>query len=141
MSPELIGVVLGLVFVVPTIYLARRNQFESFAWPMFLVTLPIWYMLFGVLAMNGTTVLNELLFGLPYIATGLFVWRAKTALSYLVLAIAWLSHGFYDYYHPLLFINEGVFSWYPAFCAVVDMIVGIYLLVCCWRLRSAGTSF
>ena len=131
MSPELIGVFIGGIFVVPTIYLARKNKLESWAWPLFLATLPVWYMLFGVLAMDSATVLNELIYGLPYILTGLVAWRIKTPLTHVVLAIAWLSHGLYDYYHThhnFLFVNAGVFCWYPAFCAVVDLAVGTYLL-------------
>lgn len=131
MSPEIIGLIIGVVFIVPTIYLARKNNIESWSWPLFLISLPLWYMLFGVLAMDSTTVLNELLFGLPYIVTGLIAWRIKTPFMHIVLAIAWLSHGLYDYYHAyhnFLFVNAGVFSWYPAFCAVVDLAVGTYLL-------------
>jgi hypothetical protein len=112
-SPELIGVFIGVIFVVPTIYLARKNKLESWAWPLFLTTLPVWYMLFGVLAMDSATVLNELIYGLPYILTGLVAWRIKTPLTHVVLAIAWLSHGLYDYYHAyhdFLFVNAGVFS-------------------------------
>lgn len=71
MSPELIGVFIGVIFVVPTIHLARKNKLESWAWPLFITTLPVWYMLFGVLAMDSATVLNELIYGLPYILTGL----------------------------------------------------------------------
>ncbi|MEH6910851.1 MAG: hypothetical protein V7459_09690 [Oceanicoccus sp.] len=136
MPAELTGVVIGFAFVIPTIYLARKNAVESWAWPLFLVSLPVWYMLFGMLAMDGATILNEFLYGLPYIATGLITWRFKSGLSYFILAIAWLSHGFYDYYHELLFINAGVFNWYPAFCAVVDLAVGIYLLASCKHLRN-----
>ena len=137
MSPELIGIAVGIGVVVPTIYFIRKREFDSRVWPVFLFTLPVYYMLFGLLAMNGTVILNELLFGLPYIATGLIVWRIKSRLSLYLIAIAWLSHGFYDYYHDLLFVNPGVFSWYPAFCAVVDLAVGGYLLADSKRLTQS----
>jgi hypothetical protein len=126
--PELAGVVVGVGFIVPAIYVIRTKEFDSWAWPIFLATLPVYYMLFGLLAMDGTAILKEFLFGLPYIVTGLVVWRVKFPLTHYVLAIAWLSHGFYDYYHELLFVNPGVFSWYPAFCALVDIVVAGYLL-------------
>jgi hypothetical protein len=141
--PELIGLIVGVVFVLPTIYLARKNNTESWAWPLFLISLPVWYMLFGLLAMDSTTILNELLFGLPYILTGLIAWRFKTPLMLVVLAIAWLSHGLYDYYHEyhnFLFVNAGVFSWYPAFCAAVDLAVGTYLLASYKQLRHPSES-
>lgn len=93
-------------------------------------------MLFGLLALNGAAIMKELLFGLPYIAAGLIVWRFKSRMTLYVIAIAWLSHGFYDYYHDMFFVNPGVFDWYPAFCALVDITVGVYLLVDSKRLLS-----
>ena len=99
------------------------------AWPFFLITLPVYYMLFGVLAMDGTVILTEFLYGLPYILTGLLAWRMRSQAALLVVAIAWLSQGFYDFYHDILFINPDVFSWYPAFCAIVDVTVAGYLVL------------
>ena len=96
---------------------------------VFLITLPVYYMLFGVLAMDGRVILTEFFYGLPYILTGLLAWRMRSKAALLVVAIAWLSHGFYDFYHDILFINPGVFSWYPAFCAIVDVTVVGYLLL------------
>ena len=39
----------------------------------------------------------------------------------------YLLHGFYDLYHDLLFINSGVFAWYPGLCAKYDF--GVCLLI------------
>ena len=86
-------------------------------------------MLFGVLAMDGTVILTEFFLELPSIITGLLAWRMRSKAALLVVAIAWLSHGFYDFYHDILFINPGVFTWYPAFCAIVDVTVAGYLLL------------
>ena len=129
MSHDLIGAIIGVLFVVPTIYLIRTKGWDALAWPIFLVTLPIYYMLFGLLALDSTAILKEFLYGLPYFATGLVVWRMRSKTALTVIALAWLSHGLYDFYHDVFFINPGVFKWYPAFCAVVDICVGGYLLV------------
>ncbi|MEP0203569.1 MAG: hypothetical protein ABJ084_04905 [Halioglobus sp.] len=132
MSPEMldvvIGVIVGIVFVCPTIYMIQKRRFDDWAWPLFLASLPIWYMLFGVLALDGKAITLELLVGLPYLITAYVTWRMRSSMTLIVLGIAWLSHGFYDYYHDVFFVNPGVFGWYPAFCAVVDMAVGSYLL-------------
>ena len=79
--------------------------------------------------MDGTAILKELLSGLPFIITGLLVWRMRSIAALLVVALAWLSHGFYDIYRDILFVNPGEFSWYPAFCALVDVTVVGYLLL------------
>ena len=47
--------------------------------------------------------------------TGLLAWRMRSKAALLVVAIAWSSHEFYDFYHDILFINPGVLTWYPAF--------------------------
>ena len=86
-------------------------------------------MLFGVLAMDGTVILTEFFLELPSIITGLLAWRMRSKAALLVVAIAWLSHEFYDFYHDILFINPGVLTWYSAFCAIVDVTVAGYLLL------------
>jgi len=57
-----------------------------------------------------------------------------------MLALAWTSHGLYDYYHDFFFVNPGVFSWYPAFCAVVDILVGAYLFLSYRRLANPAAA-
>jgi hypothetical protein len=124
----IVGVALGIIFVVPTIYMIRQRGYGGWAWPLFLASLPVWYMLFGALALDGTAITLEALVGLPYVITGFIAWRFRSWLMQVVLGLAWLSHGFYDYYHDIFFVNPGVFEWYPAFCAVVDLAVGCFLL-------------
>lgn len=129
MSAELIGLIIGAIFIVPTIYYVRKKQWDGLTWPLFLVSLPIYYMLFGVLAWDGSAVLNELLYGLPFIAIGLLVWKMNSKMALYIIAAGWLCHGFYDFYHDAFFVNPGVFNWYPAFCALVDVSVAMYLLI------------
>ena len=128
MSTLIFGLALGAAFIFPAIAFVRRKHWDASAWPLFLVTLPIWYLLFGVLAMDLTVVIKELVYGLPYIGIGLLVWRIKSDFTLVIIAVAWLSHGFYDFYHDRFFVNPGVFGWYPAFCGFVDLVAGIYLL-------------
>ena len=79
--------------------------------------------------MDGPAVLYELLYGLPFIMTGLLVWRMRSKNALIIVALAWMSHGVYDFYHDHFFLISGVFNWYPAFCAIVDVTVGVYLLI------------
>ena len=83
--------------------------------------------------MDGPAVLYELLYGLPFIMTGLLVWRMRSKNALIIVALAWMSHRFYDLYYDHFFLNSGVFNWYPAFCAIVDVTVGVYLLIYCRR--------
>ena len=58
-SADVLGVIIGILFIIPTIYFIRTKDWDKVAWPFFLITLPVYYMLFGVLAMDGTAILNE----------------------------------------------------------------------------------
>lgn len=136
MSPDVIGLMIGLIFIVPTIYLIRTKRWDSLAWPLFLVTLPVYYMMFGVLVLDTSVIVNELLYGLPFIIAGLLVWRIRSPGTLILVALAWFCHGFYDFYHDVFFVNPGVFSWYPAFCALVDVAVAGYLLLSYKRLTA-----
>ncbi|MCH1492684.1 MAG: hypothetical protein L7T24_09000 [Luminiphilus sp.] len=129
MSPEGIGVVVGVVFTLPTLYALRRTRLESWAWPLLLVSLPVWYAAFGLLAMDVGVMALEILVGLPYIVIGILAWKFKFRFVRYLLGVAWLTHGLYDYFHHDFFINPGVFGWYPSFCAVVDILVGSYLVL------------
>ena len=124
-----LGVIIDIPFIIPTIFFIRTKDWDKVAWPFFLITLPVYVMLFGLLAMDGTAILNEFLSGLPFIITGLLAWRMLSMAAFLVVALAWLSHGFYDIYQGILFVNPDVFSFYPAFCALVDVTVAGYLLL------------
>jgi hypothetical protein len=128
-SYNLLGLVIGILFIAPTIYLVRSKNWDKLAWPLFLITLPVYYMLFGVLALDAKVIFLELLYGLPFMAAGLLAWQMRSARALLIIAVAWLGHGFYDFYHDIFFVNPGVFSWYPAFCAIIDISVAAYLLL------------
>ena len=86
-------------------------------------------MAMGALASDSSAVMLELLYGLPYIALGIVLWRRTNPLALVLLGVAWLSHGLYDFFHDVFFVNPGVFAWYPVFCAVVDLAVGGYLIL------------
>ena len=96
-SADVLGVIIGILFIIPTIYFIRTKNWDKVAWPFFLITLPVYYMLFGVLAMDGTVILTEFFLELPSIITGLLAWRMRSKAALLVVAIAWSSHEFYDF--------------------------------------------
>ena len=110
-SADILGVIIGILFIIPTIYFIRTKDWDKVAWLFILIKLPVYYMLLGALAMDGIAILNEFLCGLPFIITGLLAWRMRLMAALLVVALAWLSHGFYDIYQDIFFVNPGVFSW------------------------------
>ena len=137
MSPDVIGLLLGILFVLPTLYVIRNYGWDQIAWPLILISLPGHYMLFGVLAGDVYVILLELLYGLPFIVLGLLCWKLRLTWMVYVVAIAWLAHGIYDFAHDQFFVNPGVFSWYPAFCALIDVVVAGYLFAQAGRIVAA----
>lgn len=136
MSPDGVGVVVGLAFTLPTLYAVRRQHLDWWAWPLLLVSLPVWYAAFGLLAMDIGVMALEILVGLPYIAIGILAWKFQFRFMRYLLGVAWLTHGLYDHFHDDFFINPGVFNWYPSFCAVVDVLVGSYIVLGAQRLDA-----
>ena len=93
-STDVLGIIIGILFIIPTIYFIRTNDWDKVAWPFFLITLPVYHMLFGLLVIEGKAILNEFLYGLPFIITGLLARRISSKAALLVVALAWLSHRF-----------------------------------------------
>ena len=54
-----LGIMIGIFFIIPNIFFIRTKDWYKVARPFFLITLPVYYMLFGVLAMDGTAILKE----------------------------------------------------------------------------------
>jgi hypothetical protein len=50
----------------------------------------------------------------------------------------WILHGLYDLVHSRLITNVGVPSWYPVWCASVDVVIGGYLLWLSRRVPDAN---
>lgn len=119
-----IGVATGLA----TIALARRIRGEHWLYALSLIILPILYAGFAWLAGAALIGLQELAVGLPYLLGGLLLAFRRPRWAAAIVGALWLAHGGYDLVHPLLFDNPGVPSWYPAFCAGVDIAIGLYLL-------------
>lgn len=130
MSADVTGALLGAVFIAIAIFLSRRWGTDGWIWAAALISLPFFYVGFGLLANDWGAIKLELLWGAPYIITGglLLITRARSAAALYLLAGFWLIHAGYDFWHDLLFINPGVWDIYPALCAVVDFTVAAYLV-------------
>ena len=119
-----LGLLIGIAVSLPRLWLVRSKGWGSSAWSLFMMTLPIWYALFGLRALDILVIANELIYGLPYFLIGFLAWRFVSK-SWLVIAgLSWLSHAFYD----VFFVNPGFFAWYPTACLVFDLAVGAYLI-------------
>ena len=123
----MIEVIVGILFALLMIVTARTRKYESWVYSLSLISLPVIYMIFGFFAEGENVILNELLYGVPFIVLGIAGFRYGFKNSAYVIGTVWFFHAGYDLFHDQLFLNSGVFSWYPVFCAAVDFSVGFYL--------------
>lgn len=139
---HLIGAIAGAAFVLFFVWGAKRLGTEGWSYAAALILLPIFYMGFGALAPanQGRLIGQEMLYGLPFFLGGvlLLVWRAPAAL-YLVAAF-WGVHAFYDFGHDMFFENPGVWAIYPAFCAVIDGLMALYLITLANKQRAEAQA-
>jgi hypothetical protein len=133
-----IEILVGLVFAILMIVASRLWDIESWSYSLSLVFLPLIYMVFGIFADGENIVLMEFYFGLPYFAIAILLLVRNFRGSVYLVAAMWSLHAFYDVFHNQLFVNTGVFSWYPYFCAAVDFSIGAYLFLFAHRWPSAN---
>ena len=131
------GALIGLLFASATIYVAQAKNVESWLYVAFLPCLPLFYMAFGALDGSTNTIMMELVFGLPFIAAGLLLLSVKFRYSAYLAGTFWLAHAGWDIFHDMFFVNAGVWYWYPVFCAVIDFVLGAYLIYLGTKLTQA----
>lgn len=117
----LIGVCLALAICAG----ASRTGFgrERAFYPLMVMVVASYYVLFAVLSGSLLVVGWELSFMALFVATAIAGFRRHGWL--LVAALA--GHGVFDLLHPHLLDNTGVPPWWPAFCLGFDLVAAGYL--------------
>jgi hypothetical protein len=120
-----IGLVLALAVSVyaTTLRLDRDRAF----YPVVLVVVASYYILFAAMGGSGRTIIVESLIA------GVFVVAASVGFrrSLWLVAAGLAAHGVQDFFHAWLVTNPGVPAWWPAFCGAYDVAAAGYLA---WRL-------
>ncbi len=123
----LIGVILSLAVAgfAGILGLSRERAF----YPLVLIVVASYYVLFAVMGASGRALAIEIL-----VATAFALFAVigfKRDLWWVAAAL--VGHGIFDLFHPLLFANPGVPRWWPGFCLAFDGIVGGWLAVSLMR--------
>jgi hypothetical protein len=124
----MIEIATGLLFAALLVYASRYWQLESWSYTLSLIFLPLIYMVFGLFSEGDDIVLMEFCFGIPYFIIATIGMLREFKGSAYVVAGLWFLHAMYDLIHNQLFINTGIFDWYPYFCAAVDFAISAYIL-------------
>lgn len=131
-----IGALIAVAVVMR--FRARRLEKTTWAYPILLATFPVYYWVFAVYAADYTALLNELMAGAAFLAIAYVAFKFKSFATLLLLAIGYVAHAAYDFYHDALFANAGVPAWWPEFCGSVDVLIGGYVAYLAFSLRRRG---
>ena len=123
----MIGVILSLAVAgfAAVIGLSRERAF----YPVVLIVVASYYVLFAVMGASGRTLAIEIVVGTAFALLSVIGFKRNLWL----VAAALVGHGIFDLLHPLLFANPGVPHWWPGFCLAFDGIFGGWLAVSLMR--------
>jgi hypothetical protein len=120
-------VAVGILLAIGVAALAKFTRFDedrSF-YSTVLVIIASYYVLFAVLGGTGHA----------------FVWELVIAVAFSTVAITgalffpWLvgigivAHGLFDLVHDALIENPGMPVWWPVFCASIDIVLGLWVII------------
>lgn len=125
----IIGANLAL-FLALAARITKFDRDKSF-YPTVLIVIATYYVLFAFIAQEA--ILEEVIAALIFILVAIVGGLAYPAL----VGIGIICHGIFDYLHSNFIDNSGVPVWWPAFCAGVDVILGIWVL---WLTRQNQES-
>jgi hypothetical protein len=86
--------------------------------------------LFAVMSGSMRALLLESIPVAVFMAVAIVGFRGNLAL----VATGLVAHGIFDTVHGQIITNTGVPGWWPAFCASIDVAIGLYAL---WQTAPA----
>lgn len=132
--PYFVGIVLGILVVL--FFAVARFDRDRAAYPIVLILIPSYYVLFAVLGGSTPALVIEtaMMLGFTLIA----VLGFARNLWWIVAAMA--GHGVFDAFHNRLISNPGVPSYWPAFCGSIDVCFAACLAILLLQRRIAAAA-
>lgn len=120
-------IVLGIVLALVTGACGTLVAFdrERGFYPLILIVIATYYILFAVIGMSASAVVLETLIAAAYVAIAVMGHQRTLWIVVAGLAI----HGVFDLLHGQLISNPGVPSFWPRFCLSYDFVAAGYLAV------------
>jgi len=98
---------------------------ERAFYPPVLIVIASYYVLFALMAPTGHVLGIEIAVASGFLLCAVIGYKTNLWL----IAIATMGHGAFDIIHYFLIENPGVPRWWPAFCSIIDVILGGLLVV------------
>ncbi len=116
MLPLIIGIVSGVSMALAARLIAFDRDRSYY--PTVLIFIAAYYVFFAFMAGEG--IVAEIIAASLF--TAVAVIGAYTRLLWVGIGI--VLHGVFDWVHPHIITNSGVPSWWPGFCAGIDIVLG-----------------
>jgi hypothetical protein len=122
--------------VVVLLFKAWGLEDTKWAYPVLLAEFPVNYWIFAIYGSDFAALLKELAVGLAFLAVAFIAYKVKPFFTLLLLAFGYVMHAAYDFSHNFFFLNAGAPTWWPAFCASVDVLIGCYIAYLAFSFRK-----
>lgn len=130
----IIGISISILVILR--FKKRRLESSKYTYPILLITFPFYYFVFAVYGNAYNAIPLEFFGGLIFFIIPLISLKLNDFYKFNILALGYILHGVYDVIHDMFFINAGTPVWWPEFCGVIDIILGLYLVSLAFRLRG-----
>lgn len=130
--------VVGALGAVALSVFGRISGFEkdrSF-YPTVLIVIALLYLLFAAIDGRTSVVMIEALFTLIFCGFAIAGYYRGCH----IVAVGIAAHGAFDYLHQFFIEDRGVPVWWPGFCAVIDILIGLYVWFGVCQRRSADSA-
>ena len=122
MIPLLVGVLSAVAIAALARYM-RFDQDRSF-YPTVLVVIASYYILFAVMGGSRQALAWELAAAIAFSTVAIM---GVLHLPVLV-GVGIVAHGFFDLVHHMMMENAGVPDWWPGFCGLLDVVLGLWVI-------------
>ena len=126
----LIGAALGAA-IAGSARALRYDEDRSF-FPVVLIVIATYYVLFAVMSGRSAVIVTEL--GIALLFSAVAVLGGRISLG--VVAAGLVGHGAFDLAHHAIVENPSVPLWWPGFCAAVDGVLGLAVILAARKRRS-----
>jgi uncharacterized membrane protein HdeD (DUF308 family) len=100
---------------------------SKLSYSLLLFTFPLYYLIFAIYNKDYEAASFEIFVGLLFFTIAILSFNLSTFYRFGLLTIGYLLHGVYDVAHNVMFVNTGTPGWWPEFCGVIDIFIGLYL--------------
>ena len=134
---NILAFIIGIFVSILVILHFKKTRLESskFGYSFLLITFPFYYFIFAVYGNDYAAIPLEFMGGLVFFVIAIYSLKFSDFYKFIFLASGYILHGIYDVTHNMFFFNAGTPIWWPEFCGVVDIILGLYLLTLAFRFR------